>query len=252
HYREKDGLPNETVYCITEDGDGNFWVSTNAGLSRFDPQSETFKNYDVLDGLQSNEFNSSACLVNENGEMFFGGIDGFNIFSPDQIRSNLTVPPIVLTSLAHDGEDVHPEISINSVTEVELKWPHNAFEFEYAALSYAQPEKNQYAYYLEGFEDDWNQVGIRRHGQYTNLPGGTYTLRVKGSNNDGIWNETGTSVKITIVPPFWATWWFRGTSALFLVGVAFFSYQLRIRNVEKRSRDLEIQVKERTVELQRE
>ena len=159
HYREKDGLPNETVYCIAEDRGGHLWVSTNAGLSRFDPQSETFRNYDVMDGLQSNEFNSSACLVNDNGEMFFGGIDGFNVFFPDQIRDNLTVPPIVLTSLVHDGEDVNPGIAINGVTDVELKWPHNAFEFEYAALSYAQPEKNQYAYYLEGFEDDWNQVG---------------------------------------------------------------------------------------------
>jgi signal transduction histidine kinase/ligand-binding sensor domain-containing protein len=252
HYRKKDGLPNETVYCIVEDRDRYIWVSTNAGLSRFDPQAETFKNYEVMDGLQSNEFNSSACLENESGEMFFGGIDGFNVFSPDQIKSNRTVPQIVLTSLVHDGEAVNPGMAINNVTAVELKWPHNAFEFEFAALSYTRPEKNQYAYYLEGFEDDWNLVGTRRYGQYTNLPGGTYTLHVKGSNNDGVWNETGTSVKITIVPPIWATWWFRASAALLVVGLAFLSYRLRVRNIENRSRDLEIQVEERTNELQQE
>jgi signal transduction histidine kinase/ligand-binding sensor domain-containing protein len=252
HYREKDGLPNETVYCIAEDRNGHLWVSTNEGLSRFDPGTETFRNYDVTDGLQSNEFNSNACLRNNSGEMFFGGIDGFNVFYPNQITDNLTAPPIELTQLIYGDEQVNLGQAGRDLMDVTLHWPDNAFEFEYAALSFAQPEKNQYAYYLEGFEEGWNEVGTRRFGSYTNLSGGTYTLHVKGSNNDGVWNETGTSLKITIVPPFWGTWWFRGAAALLLVGVAFLGYRLRIRNVEKRSRELEIQVEERTTELQRE
>jgi signal transduction histidine kinase/ligand-binding sensor domain-containing protein len=249
HYREKDGLPNDSVYCMVQDGQGYLWVSTNKGLSRFDPQSETFKNYDVTDGLQSNEFNSIACLVGDSGEMFFGGINGFNTFFPDRLQDNPTVPPVVLTSLTHGGEEVNLGHTVDSMTEVTLEWPDNAFEFEFAALSFAHPEKNQYAYYLEGFEETWNDVGTRRYGQYTNLPGGTYTLRVKGSNNDGVWNEAGTALNITVVPPFWATWWFRGIVLLVLVGGAFGGYRLRVRRLEARGRELESQVNHRTKEL---
>ena len=249
HFREKDGLPDETVYCIVEDGSGNLWVSTNKGLSRFDSLSETFYNYDVTDGLQSNEFNGSACQVSNNGEMFFGGIDGFNTFFPDQIIDNQIIPPVVVTYLSNGGERIKNDQFSGGMTEITLKWPENAFEFEYAALSFAQPEKNQYAYYLEGFEETWNEVGTRRFGGYTNLPGGTYTLRVKGSNNDGVWNENGIAVEITVVPPFWATWWFRGVMLLSLLGVVYGSYRLRIRNLEAREQELESQVEQRTAEL---
>jgi len=138
---------------------------------------------------------------------------------------------------------------VDSVTEVIFKWPDNSFEFEFAALSFSHPGKNQYAYYLEGFEEAWNDVGTRRSGQYTNLPGGTYTLRVKGSNSDSVWNQDGTAVKITIVPPFWATWWFRGIVLLVLVGGAFGGYRLRVRNLEARGHELESQVNDRTKEL---
>jgi len=143
-------------------------------------------------------------------------------------------------------------MAVDSVTEATFKWPEDSFYFEYAALSFANPEKNQYAYYLEGFEDTWNEVGTRRYGQYTHLPGGTYTLRVKGSNKDGTWNEVGTEVEITILPPFWATWWFRGILFITLVGVVIGGFRLRVRNIEARSRELEAQVEERTTELQHE
>jgi len=249
HYRENDGLPNDTIYCITEDKQGQLWISTNKGLSRFDPHSEVFKNYDVTDGLQSNEFNGGACYVSENGELFFGGIDGFNAFFPENIRENPAIPPIVLTSLIYGGRRVNLEQVNTGQTDIILRWPENGFEFEYAALSYAQPEKNQYAYYLEGFEETWNEVGTRRYGQYTNLPGGTYTLRVKGSNNDGIWNEVGTELKITVVPPFWATWWFQGIALMVLLGVIYGGYRLRVRNLEMRGRELESLMKQRTAEL---
>ena len=131
-----------------------------------------------------------------------------------------------------------------------FNWPHNFFEFEFAALSYSQPEKNQYAYMLEGLEEDWVYIGARRFGRYTNLPGGRYTLKLKGSNNDGVWNEAGVSVVVTIVPPFWETWWFRGVVALMLVGGVIGGYRWRVRSIEARNRELETVVEERTHALE--
>jgi signal transduction histidine kinase len=132
---------------------------------------------------------------------------------------------------------------------VTFRWPDNSFEFGFAALNYTQSENNQHAYMLEGFDRDWNTIGTRRFGRYTNLPGGTYTLRLKGSNNDGVWNEEGVSIKVTVVPPFWGTAWFWGIVALTLAGSIFGGYRLRVRSLEARGRELERQVKGRTAEL---
>jgi signal transduction histidine kinase/ligand-binding sensor domain-containing protein len=254
-YREKDGLPNDTVYGILQDdapskqGGPHLWLSTNRGLSKFNPQTETFRNYDAGDGLQSNEFNQGSYYKSASGTMFFGGINGFNAFAPEGVADNPYIPPIVLTALTQGGESPDVDTSIDSVTAVTFKWPRNFFEFEFAALNYSQPEKNQYAYMLEGFDPDWIETGSRRFGQYTNLPGGAYTLRLKGSNNDGIWNEQGYSLQVAVVPPFWQTWWFRGIVALALVGMVLGSYRLRVRNIEARSNKLQIQVANRTREL---
>jgi signal transduction histidine kinase len=173
------------------------------------------------------------------------------VFHPDRIRDNPTVPPVVLTRITQHGQDIVVEETGADLPAIALEWPDNTFEFQYAALSYSNPGENQYAYYLEGLEETWNDVGTTRYGRYTNLPGGTYTLRVKGSNNDGIWNEAGAALQITVVPPFWATWWFRGIALLILVGGAFGGYRLRLRRVEARSQELEKLVEERTVELSR-
>jgi ligand-binding sensor domain-containing protein/signal transduction histidine kinase len=250
-YREKDGLPSDAVYGILEDAQGFLWLSTNGGLSRFDPRTETFKNYGVNDGLQSQEFRAGAYHKSSSGEMFFGGINGFNAFYPDEIgEDNPYIPPVVLTSLQQANEDVDIDGPIESVESATFRWPNNFFEFEFAALSYAQPEENQYAYMLEGLDKGWFYIGTRRFGSYTNLPGGTYTLRLKGSNNDGVWNERGTSIKITVVPQFWESWWFRGGVILALVGGAIAGYRLRVRGIEARSRELEVQVRERTSQLE--
>ncbi len=252
HYREKDGLPNDVVYGVLEDSRGYLWLSTNKGLSRFDPRTETFTNYDVNDGLQGNEFNGGAFHKSWDGEMFFGGLNGLTAFYPESIQDNTFVPPVVLTSLTQGGEDVQVDQALESVKEVVFHWPNNFFEFEFAALSYAQPEKNQYAYRLEGLKEDWNYIGTRRFGRYTSLPSGTYTLRIKGSNNDGVWNEQGTAITIKIVPPFWGTWWFRVLIALALVGGVVGGYRLRVKGIEARSRELEAQVEQRTAELRQE
>jgi len=252
HYRETDGLANNTVYCLVDDQFGDIWLGTSNGLSRFDPDTETFINYFAADGLQSNEFNGGACYLGKSGELFFGGINGFNIFFPDRIQSNRVIPPISLTSFTQDGDVLTQEESVTSMSEVTLRWPDNHFEFEFAALSFSHPEQNHYAYMLEGFDPDWIEIGTRRYGKYTNLPGGTYTLRLKGSNDDGVWNEADTPINITIIPPIWETWAFRGTAILLLAGAVFFGYRQRVKNMEFRSRDLEFQVQERTLDLERE
>jgi two-component system sensor histidine kinase ChiS len=239
HYREQDGLANDIVADILE-RDGYLWIGTANGLSRFDPRSETFTSYDASDGLPINEF--SAACTSSSGELLFGGINGFVSFYPDQMEPNPYIPPVVLTSLQQNGVEVKAGQASEDLKAVTFRWPDNSFEFGFAALNYTQPEKNQHAYMLEGFDRDWNYIGTRRFGRYTNLPGGTYTLRLIGSNNDGGWNEEGVSIQVTVVPPFWGTWWFWGIVALILAGSAFGGYRLRVRSLEARSRELERRV----------
>ncbi len=249
HYRVQDGLPNDVIYGILEDDRGNLWLSTNMGLSRFDPRKETFTNYDVDDGLQSNEFNAGAYFQTTAGEILMGGINGFNVFYPEQIVDNPHAPPIVLTALTQEGQEVVTEQAVENLNQVRFGWPNNSFAFEFTALNYSQPHKNQYAYLLQGFDDNWNYVGARRYGTYTNLPGGNYVLRIIGSNDDGVWNREGVSVAITIVPPFWETWWFRGTTVLILLAGVFTAYRQRVNKIERQAHEFERQVKERTAEL---
>jgi len=249
-YRENDGLPNDTILGILEDEQGYLWLSTNNGLSQFDPQTETFTNYDESDGLQSQEFSGWSYHQNDNGLMFLGGINGLNAFDPDKLQGkNAASPPIVLTSLTQGGDALETAVSLENLNELTLNWPSNFFEFDFAALSYANPEENEYAYMLEGFDEDWIRAGNRNYGRYTNLPGGTYTLRLIGSNNDGVWNENGRSLQVTVVPPIWQTWWFFATLFVLFIGFVFVTVRLRIRNVETRSRELESLVTERTAKL---
>jgi signal transduction histidine kinase/ligand-binding sensor domain-containing protein len=250
HYREQDGLANDVVYGILEDGPGRLWLSTNRGLSRFDPQTETFKNYDASDGLQSNEFNGGAYFQSQSGEMFFGGINGFNAFFPEQVKENLQTPPVVVTAFKKFNQTVRTDLATDE--QIRLPYRDNFLSFEFAALDYTAPAQNQYAYQMEGLDRDWVYAGTRRHVDYPNLSPGDYLFRVKGSNSDGIWNEGGTRIRITITPPFWGTWWFRAGLLLLLVGLVIGAHRLRVRSIETRSRELAVLVGERTAELQRE
>jgi signal transduction histidine kinase len=231
-------------------GVGDLWIGTASGLSRFDPRTETFTSYDASDGLPINEFN--AACASSSGELLFGGVNGFIALYPAQMEANPYIPPVVLTSLQQNGQEVDTGQAPESMREVTLRWPDNAFEFGFAALNYTQAERNQHAYMLEGFDGDWNHIGARRHGRYTNLPGGTYTLRLKGSNNDGVWNEENVSIQVTVVPPFWQTGWFWGIVGAVLVAGAAGAYGLRVRGLEARGRELEREVEARTAELRRE
>jgi streptogramin lyase len=256
HYTEVNGLPSGTVMGITEDDQGYLWLSTSQGLSKFDPHFETFRNYDTYDGLQGNQFNFNSLHKSGSGELFFGGVNGFNSFYPANIQNNAYVPPVVITDfqLANKPVDIGPDSvlqkSILETDKLALSYEDQVISFEFAALNYMSPEKNRYRYTLEGFDEEWTEVGSdRRFVTYTNLDPGEYVFRVIGSNNDGIWNEEGASINITIIPPWWDTAWFRGLALLLLVGLIFGTYRWRVRNVETRSQELEAQVVEKTYEL---
>jgi ligand-binding sensor domain-containing protein/signal transduction histidine kinase len=250
HFTVEDGLPNDVVYGIVEDDQGYLWLSTNYGLSRFDPEAGSFQNYDYNDGLQSNEFNSLAFAKTRAGEIIFAGISGTNIFKPIEVKNNTYLPPVVLTQLTQGGEPLKTEQGSDALPTVTLHWPHNYFEFEFAALSYSNPEKNKYAYRLAEFDQDWVSSGSYNFARYTNLPGGTYTLQIKGSNNDGLWNEAGTAIMVTVVPPIWQTLWFRAIAVVLVAGGIFAVYRLRMHNMESYNRDLKRQVEERTKEIE--
>jgi ligand-binding sensor domain-containing protein/nitrate/nitrite-specific signal transduction histidine kinase len=244
-YTEKDGLVGNRVQCILADADGFLWLATNRGVSRFDPATQVFRNYDARDGLYNGE--TWDCFQSSRGEMFIGGLGGLAAFFPGQIKDNAQPPPIAITAfrLLNQAEP----IVIPPNGRIELSYQQNDLSIEFAALDYHAPDKNQYAYRMEGVDRDWVSAGTRRYVNYTNLQPGNYVFRVKGSNNDGVWNEEGVTLHITIRPPFWGTWLFRGLVAVLLVGTALGAYRLRVRSIEARSQELENQVKERTGEI---
>jgi two-component system sensor histidine kinase ChiS len=219
-YTTKDGLSNNVINGILEDDNGHLWLSTNQGLSRFDPLQKTFKNYDMYDGLQSNQFFIGAACLSQKGEMFFGGVNGFNVFHPDSIRDNSHIPDVYLTDFQIFNKEVDVKTGtfqdvddhyylckhISNISEITLSHKESVFSFEFAALDFHSPQKNQYVYKMDGVDPDWVQTNAsRRFATYTNLDPGEYVFTVKGSNNDGIWNDEGTSIKIIITPPWWRT-----------------------------------------------
>jgi ligand-binding sensor domain-containing protein len=227
-FTEQDGLSGNAIYGALEDEEGNLWLSTNNGISRFNPKTKAFKNYTVQDGLQSKEFNAGAYFKSRSGEMFFGGIDGFNAFYPENIKDNSYIPPVVVTSFTKLNREVKLDVPVSELRNVKLSYRDYVFSFEFAALDFTAPNKNQYAYRMEGLDRDWVYTSAaKRFANYTTLRPGKYVFRVKGSNNDGVWNEAGTAVAITITPPFWGTWWFRALVLALLAPLAIFWYRRR-------------------------
>ena len=260
-YKTKDGLPSDGIIGIVEDNKGNLWLSTGDGISKFNIQNETFSNYNESDGLQSNEFRHNSYFKDQNGKMYFGGFNGINTFYPDSIKLNPFPPKIVFTDFklfyrsVQIGKPINDDVilskSINNTSEINLSYKNNVFSIEFAALQYTQPEKNEYAYTMEGFDKEWVRTSADfRFASYTNLPAGKYTFRVKASNDDGIWNEEGASMAIIIHPPFWQTPWFRIIS-LICIGLLIFGFiEYRTYGIKKQRQKLEQQVKERTKDLQ--
>jgi ligand-binding sensor domain-containing protein len=234
-YTVDDGLPSNSIYGALEDEFGNFWMSSNNGICRFDPREKVCKTYNEKDGLQSNEFNGNSFFKAPSGEMFFGGTEGFNAFFPLEIHDNPFIPPVVITSFSKLNEEMRFDEPVSETEEIRLSHRDYVFSFEFAALEFSSPEKNMYAYRMDGLDESWVYTNYeKRFANYTTLPPGRYTFRVKASNNDGVWNEEGTSVDIVILPPFWKTWWFRIVVVVFLVSLFFFLYRRRLQSMRMR------------------
>ena len=218
HYGEKEGLASDAVYGILEDSNKNLWISTNNGISRFNIENNNFKNYNISDGLQARNFRKFAFHKSPSGILYFGGINGFNVFHPNDILDSRFLPKTVITDLKIDNKPVKVsdtisgEIilskAINFTEEIELKYQNGSFSFDFAALQFVSPEQNKYAYMLEGYDDDWIYSDAkRRFVGYSNLNDGNYTFKVKSANKDNLWNDDYAQIKVKVLPPFWKTWW---------------------------------------------
>lgn len=257
HYGKINGIKNDWIKGLLEDSEGNLWLSTNGGISKFNQKTKAFENFDLADGLQSQEYSLRACYKSADGVMYFGGINGFNAFHPRRIQYNETPPPLVLTDFLLFNQSVVSttesplKSSISQAKEIVLSYEESKFiSFEFAALNFIATEKNQYAYKLEGFDKDWVYGGSKRFATYTNLSPGKYVFRIKGSNNDGVWNHNGTSVTLLIRPPFWMAWWFRGLAILLLGLAIYLFFHSRTKNLKKQKQELEEQVRIRTNEIE--
>lgn len=206
-YTKADGLASDAVYGMLEDAKGRIWVSGGKGLSVFDPETGQFTTYDSTHGLQNDDFNSGAYLKLSDGSFLFGGNNGFNAFEPEKIKGNDYVPPIRLTEMTKFNEAVALEKAVYELDSLEIEYSDSVIGFEFAAMDFTAPEKNRYQYKLEGFDRDWVDAGNSRQVTYTNLDPGHYEFKVRGSNNDGVWNDEGVSIGLAVLPPIWATWW---------------------------------------------
>ncbi|MCP4118628.1 MAG: PAS domain S-box protein [Desulfobacteraceae bacterium] len=238
-YSDKDGLAGKRIAAITEDNQGHLWVSTDKGLSKFNFQKKTFRNYDRRDGLQGDRFLMHSVDGNEAGELFFGGTNGFNVFRPDEFTDNRHIPKVVFTDFqifnqpVPVGEDSPLTRHINRTRQISMDYGQKVFSIAFVALNYRNSRKNRYAYMMEGFDRGFTYTDSdNRSATYTNLDPGKYTFHVKGSNNDGVWNDEGSSVTIIIIPPWWKTGWFKTLMGVsfFLIIMTVFSYIIRLRS----------------------
>ena len=224
-YTKSDGLLSDLVYGLLADDEGRLWLSTNRGLTRFDPRANSYRHYDEGHGLQSNEFNWGAELRTRDGEMLFGGVNGFNVFHPGRVQENAHVPQVALTELLKFNRPVDLGAPLSELRDIELSHRDWVVAFEFAALDYTAPEQNRYLHKLEGFDPDWVDSGRLRRATYTNLEPGNYTFHVKASNNDGVWNEEGVKLKIRALPPPWKTRWAYAAYTLAAAGVLLLFYR---------------------------
>jgi signal transduction histidine kinase/ligand-binding sensor domain-containing protein len=249
HHTFGNTLDNEHIYGLIYDSEENIWISTYNGLWKFNQPKNVLRLFDTRDGLQDNEFNSGAYFKSKDGEIYFGGCNGFNSFYTRDLKDNTHIPNVVLTNFKKFDKSVDFNKDISEVSEIELTYKDNYITFEFASLDFTEPQKNQYAYMLEGFDQTWIQSGTRRYASYTNLPGGEYVFKVKATNNSGLWNDIGMSIKIRVVPPVWNTAWFKLSSVFLALGLILFLFNLRLKTLEKQRTKLEAIVEERTKKL---
>ncbi|NQY28054.1 MAG: hypothetical protein HRT69_01125 [Flavobacteriaceae bacterium] len=249
YYTTNDGLLNNVVYNLLVDNENKLWLSTNKGLSCFDPEKEVFRNYDENDGVQGNEFNQGAFYLSKTGRMYFGGSDGFNAFYPDKVDGSQISPEVMLTSFSIFNTAIKPnksffelgisdsprvvlEKDINEVKNIKLSYKQSVFSIEFAASHYLNPKRNTFEYKLEGFDEKWVLVDSKnRKATYTNLDPGKYVFKVRAANKDGVWNQVIRELEVEISPPFWATNWFYFLSALVFLALVFVVLKIRIGQI---------------------
>ncbi|MDQ3022517.1 MAG: histidine kinase [Bacteroidota bacterium] len=232
-FKDKGEFGFNAVSGILFDNYENIWVSTEKSITMINTQNETSSSYGLSDGIQGLQFFTDSYFKSKDGEMFFGGSNGFNSFFPDRIHKNSNVPTLVLTDFRIFNNEVKLDTLITEIKEITISYKENFFSFGYAALDYSDPVKNQYAYMLEGVDRDWNYVGNVRTANYTDIQPGEYTFRVKGSNNDGVWNTEGVSIRIAITPPWYESRWFKVLAALSLISGTGFLFRKRSEKIEK-------------------
>ncbi|MGB5256718.1 MAG: two-component regulator propeller domain-containing protein [Woeseiaceae bacterium] len=249
---QEDGLANDVIYGVQFDDAGWIWMSTNYGISRFNPKTNEIRNLHRKDGLQSEEFNFGAHYRSESGELFFGGHNGFNAFYPEDIKASTVVPLIALTGFFNGGDSTKSDLPVDETETVEISWKDDVVAFEFAAMDFVAPEKNRYMYKLEGFDKDWIDLGNRRRATYTDLDDGNYLLRVRAANSEGVWNEAGFALPVRVTAAPWDTWWaYLGYIAVFaqIVAGLWLGHRRKIRREEEYSHRLEWEVESRTEKL---
>jgi len=249
YYNLMDGLPSNIIYDIIKDGNENLWFSTGSGLAMKNPDENALETFLVEDKFLGKEFNLKAVFKADDGEMFFGGIDGLISFYPDSLIDNNYIPPIRITSLAGETSGMRQEINPYS-KRISLSYKDYSFTIEFSALDFTNPDKNRYSYQMEGLSDNWIEIGNRRFVNFTKLPPGEYTFIVKGTNNDGVWNNKGTSINITILPPWWKSKYAYIFYLIFIVGIIFIVIRTREKSLIREKKILEEKIRERTSEIE--
>ncbi|NKI32264.1 sensor histidine kinase [Croceivirga thetidis] len=252
-------LKNEAVKGIVEDENGYLWLSTDQGILRFDVATNRVLRYDKSDGLQDDKFNKSSAYRTMQNEILFGGSNGFNIFKTTQAKKSGYEEKLLLTGLRIFNKKVLPDDeheilnrTIRETDSIVLDHHHSVFNIEFNTLTYSHPEKINFAFYLDGFESEWNFVGNTKSATYTNLDPGNYTFRLRATNTDGIWGTNEKQLHVTILPPFWQTWWFKMLVGLAIVLSVYLAYYMRVRNMKRYQIKLEKTIGIRTQELNQE
>ena len=251
-YTSSDGLGNSDVYGIESDSAGNIWASTNSGLSRLDPRSGIVKNYRRSHGLQESEFNFGAHFRSSNGELYFGGVNGFNAFHPSSLEENPVGPQVAVTSVLVNNEPLERIGRPSAPAKLRLGHRDDIVQFRFAALDYADPAANRIAYMLEGFDEDWVELSGAGRATYTNLDAGDYVLRLRAANSDGVWRQEGLTLSASVAPAPWESWWAYTLYGLAVGALLYGFVRIQRRKVEREeeySRELEAEVQLRTGEL---
>ncbi len=232
-FTENEGLPNDIVYSVLEDNQNNIWASTNKGLAKLTSKSNGYAitHYDISDGLQDNEFNQSSCYKGKDGILYFGGINGYSYFNPEKIRDNSNIPNTVVTKIKLFNKEIRNLNKVLSRKEIVVDYSDKMLTFDFASLEFTNPNKNKYAYKLEGFDDFWINNGNENSATYTNLYPGSYKLKIKSSNNDGIWGKEKLALSVIVNPPFWMTWWFILLAILLITLIIVVVYNYRVNRL---------------------